>query len=239
MSSGNDINSDILVSTEWLEEHIGDHNIRIVDCDPFDSYTRAHIRGSVGIKVHHYIKHPQYSNDPTSFPWVAEPDVVKDLFEDMGIGDNTTVVSYDSGGSLWATRFWWVLNYYGHKSAKVLDGGWKKWFDEKRPLSIDRPAETHVTFTPKADHELICTIDEALSRIEDQETVFLDVRSDGEWLGTNDRGNSRSGRVPGSVHIEWLDFITNDKHHTFKSSEELRKILMEGGVTPEKQIVTY
>ncbi|SVD39482.1 uncharacterized protein METZ01_LOCUS392336, partial [marine metagenome] len=100
---------EILVSTQWLEEHIGDSDIRIVDCDPFDSYTKAHIEGAAGIKVHHYIKHPDYARDPKSYPLVAEPDVVKELFEDMGIGDDTTVVAYDSSGSLWASRFWWVL----------------------------------------------------------------------------------------------------------------------------------
>ena len=63
------------------------------------------------------IKHPNYDKDPGSYPWVAEPDVVKDLFESMGIGDNTTVVCYDTSGGLWAARFWWVLNYYGHNNA--------------------------------------------------------------------------------------------------------------------------
>ena len=99
-------NPDILVDGEWLESHLDDPNIRIVDCDMFDSYQRAHIKGAVGIKVHHYIKHPNYPDSPTDYPWVAEPDVAKQLFQDMGIGDETTVVSYDSNGSLWAARFW-------------------------------------------------------------------------------------------------------------------------------------
>ena len=130
MTSDNYANPDILVDGQWLENHIDDPNVRIVDCDMFDSYQRAHIRGAVGIKVHHYIKHPKYSENSTEYPWVAEPEVVKELFEEMGIGDETIVVSYDSNGSLWAARFWWVLNYYGHTNAKVLNGGWKKWFAE-------------------------------------------------------------------------------------------------------------
>ena len=230
---------EILVSTQWLEEHIGDSDIRIVDCDPFDSYTRAHIEGAAGIKVHHYIKHPDYARDPKSYPLVAEPDVVKELFEDMGIGDDTTVVAYDSSGSLWASRFWWVLNYYGHNNSRVLDGGWKKWFDEGRPVSIDRPVKKEVTFTPKSEPGLVCLIDDAMLAIGNDETLFLDVRSDGEWTGTVDRGNGRSGRIPDAVHLEWLNFVTNDKHHTFKSPQELRDILEAAGVTPEKEIVTY
>ena len=72
-------NSEILVNTEWLNSHIDDPDIRIIDCDMFDSYARAHIKGAVGIKVHHYIKHPSYSQDSKSYPLVAEPDVVKEL----------------------------------------------------------------------------------------------------------------------------------------------------------------
>ena len=239
LTTENFVNSRILVDTEWLNDHIDDPNIRIVDCDMFDSYSRAHIRGAVGIKVHHYIKHPLYPDDSKAYPWVAEPEVVKELFESMGIGDNTTVVTYDSGGSLWASRFWWVLNYYGHTNAKVLDGGWKKWFDEGRPVSIDPPVPIEVTFTPSSDDTLICTLDQAVSKIDDSDVVFLDVRSDGEWDGTNSRGNSRSGRVPGSVHLEWLNFITDDKYHTIKSPSELRNMLEAVGVTPEKEVITY
>ena len=239
LTTENFVNSQILVDTEWLNDHIDDPNIRIVDCDMFDSYSRAHIKGAVGIKVHHYIKHPLYPDDSKAYPWVAEAEVVKELFESMGIGDNTTVVTYDSGGSLWASRFWWVLNYYGHTNAKVLDGGWKKWFDEGRPVSIDPPVPIEVTFTPSSDDTLICTLDQAVSKIDDSDVVFLDVRSDGEWEGTNSRGNSRSGRVPGSVHLEWLNFITDDKYHTIKSPSELRSMLEAVGVTPEKEVITY
>ena len=239
MTTENFVNSQILVDTDWLNDHIDDPSIRIVVCDMFDSYSRAHIRGAVGIKVHHYIKHPLYPDDSKAYPWVAEPEVVKELFESMGIGDNTTVVTYDSGGSLWASRFWWVLNYYGHTNAKVLDGGWKKWFDEGRPVSIDPPVPIEVTFTPSSDDTLICTLDQAVSKIDDSDVVFLDVRSDGEWEGTNSRGNSRSGRVPGSVHLEWLNFITDDNYHTIKSPSELRNMLEAVGVTPEKEVITY
>ena len=239
LSSSNFVNPDVLATTEWLGAHLDDPDLVIVDCDMFDSYQRAHIKGAVGIKVHHYIKHPDYANDPKGHPLVAEPSVAKDIFESMGIDDNTTVISYDSNGSLWAARFWWVLNYYGHANAKVLDGGWKKWFDEGRAVSVDSNVPGDATFTPKTQDDLVCSLDRAIERIEDGDTLFLDVRSDGEWNGRNDRGNSRAGRVPGSVHVEWLNFVNTDRYQTFKSPEEINQILSEAGVTPEKEVVTY
>ena len=84
-------NNDFLVSTEWLGKSLDNPNICIVDCDIYDSFVRAHIFGAVGIKVHHYIKHPEYAKYPKEYPWVADPDVVKEIFEDIGIGDDTTV----------------------------------------------------------------------------------------------------------------------------------------------------
>jgi thiosulfate/3-mercaptopyruvate sulfurtransferase len=230
---------DLLVETEWLAERLDDPNLRLVDCDPLDVYRRAHIPGAIGIPVHHYIKQPEYAKDPKQYPLVAPPDTMKELMERLGIGDENLVVAYDSNGSLWAARLWWVLNYYGHTNVKVLNGGWKKWFDEGRPVSIDRPAAAAATFTPRANAALLCTLDYGVAHVGNDEVVFLDVRSDGEWEGTNDRGNKRAGRIPGAVHLEWLNFVTADRHQTIKPAPELRAMLQAVGVTPDKEVVIY
>jgi thiosulfate/3-mercaptopyruvate sulfurtransferase len=230
---------ELLVETDWLETHCNDPDIRLVDCDPFDSYRRAHIPNAVGIRVHHYIKHPEYATDSRNYPLVAPPDTMKTLMESMGIGDANLVIAYDSNGSLWATRLWWVLNYYGHTNVKVLNGGWKKWFDEGRPVSIDSTPRQPATFTPRANPDLFCSLDYGVSHIDDPAVVFLDVRSDGEWEGTNDRGNRRAGRIPGAVHLEWLHLVTSDRHQTIKPADELRSMLEAVGATPDKEVVTY
>ena len=230
---------DFLVETDWLEAHLDDANIRIVDCDQFDLYRRAHIKNAVGIRVHHYIKQPEYTTDPRKYPLVAPPDVFSELMGSMGIGNDNLVVAYDNGGSLSATRFWWVLNYYGHSNVKVLNGGWRKWFDEGRPITLDSPEIQATTFTPHENPDLVCTLDYGVSQVGNPDTIFLDVRSDGEWEGTNDRGNKRAGRVPEAIHLEWLNFITDDKHRTLKPANELRAMLEERGVTPDKQVITY
>ncbi len=231
--------SDLLVETEWLQHNLDNPAIRIVDCDQIDPYRRAHIKNAVGIRVHHYIKEPGYDGNPKGYPLVAPPDTVAELMSGMGIGDDTQVIAYDSFGGLWATRFWWVLNYYGHTNVKVLNGGWRKWFDEGRPVSIDSPEQGEATFTPRANPNLLCTVDYGVSRVGGDDTVFLDVRSGGEWEGTTDRGNKRVGRVPGAVHLEWLDFVTDDSHKTFKPAAEVRAMLEPLGVTPDKNVITY
>ena len=230
---------ELLVDTDWLAEHVDDPNLRIVDCDLFAEYRRAYIKNAVGISVHHYIKHPDYASAPRDYPWVAQPDVMKGLMEGMGIGDDTLVIAYDASGSLYSTRLWWVLNYYGHTNVKVLNGGWRKWFDEGHPTSIDRPPQASVTFTPQASDALMCTLDYGLSQVGKPETVFLDVRSDEEWEGTADRGNKRAGHIPGAVHLEWTNFVSEDRYRTMKPADELSAMLTAIGVTPDKNVLTY
>ena len=230
---------DMLVETDWLEARLGSGELRIVDCDPFDVYRRAHIQGAVGIRVHHYIKHPGYASDPVGYPLVAPPGPFAELMQEMGIDNDTLVVAYDSRGSLWATRFWWVLSYYGHTNVKVLNGGWNKWFDEGRPVILDRPEVSSATFQVRERPELVCSLDYGVGQVGQADTVFLDVRSDGEWDGTSDRGNKRSGHIPGAVHLEWLNFVTSDRYQTLKPAHELREMLEERGVTPDKQVITY
>ena len=230
---------DLLVETDWLERRLDEPNLRIVDCDQYDRYLRAHIRNAVGIPVHHYIKHPLFEEDPDHYPLVMPPGPFADLMANMGIGDDTLVVAYDSEGGLHAARFWWVLNYYGHDSVKVLNGGGNKWFDEGRPAAIEAPNPPKGTFTVRQKPDLVCTLDYGLDRVGRTDTVFLDVRTKEEWDGTNSRGNRRVGHVPGAIHLEWAEFVTPDQYQTFKPAHQLRAMLGERGITPEKEVITY
>ena len=78
-----------------------------------------------------------------------------------------------------------------------------------------------------------------LSAIGDKETILLDVRTDDEWTGQNKRGGPRGGRIPGAVHIEWTNFMTDSEIPVLKTAKEIRKILSNHGVTPDKNVITY
>lgn len=224
---------ELLAEPDWLWEHRDDPDVRIIDCATLEAYRRAHIPGAVGLPVHFYIKNP---NDDT---YVMTPEQFKELMERLGVSDTTTVVTYDDNNALVAARLWWVLNYYGHTNARVLNGGWHRWLTEGRPITFHQTHPQPGRFTPHVNESMICRLDDLMARLGKADVGILDVRTDEEWLGTNNRGNKRAGHVPGAVHLEWLNFVTRDDRRVFKPADELRAMLREVGINPEQEIVTY
>ena len=222
----------LLAETAWLQEHLDDPGLRIIDCEPLDAYQRAHIPGAVGLRVNNFIKD---SHDPVH---VMPPEEFAQLMGSLGVGPETTVVAYDARGTP-SARMWWVLNYYGHTKVKVLNGGWNAWFAEGRPSTMEVPQVTATTFPPRVNDSLLCILDYGVARVGKEEAVFLDVRSEGEWAGEADRGNRRSGHIPAAVHLEWLSFITDDATRRLKPAHELRAMLAQAGVTPQQEVITY
>lgn len=222
----------MLATSDWLAEGLDDSALRIVDVDAPDAYPRVHIAGAVPVKDHYYKR----ADDPVH---VQGPEEFASTMSGLGIGDDTTVVAYDSAGGHYAARMYWALRYYGHDDVRVLDGGFPKWFAEGRP--VERKPRTYpaARFTPSREPELIKTKAQVLDSIEDGETVLWDVRSDREWTGENSRGTARGGRLPGAVHLEWKNLVTDGDVPTIKPAVELRAMLEELGITPEKRVVIY
>lgn len=224
---------ELLVETDWLEEHRGDANLRIIDCAAIEAYRRAHIPGAVGLPVHFYVK------DAADSTYVMPPDQFAELIGSLGVGDDTLVITYDDNNSLLAARMWWVLRYYGHTNARVLNGSWNKWLSEGRPVTFHATQAERTTFTPRVNEGAICRVDRLKGLVGSSDAVIFDVRSPEEYAGTNARGNKRAGHVPGAVHIEWTDFVTHDDRRVFKPAAEITQMLEHAGITRDKEAVTY
>ncbi len=222
-----------LAETEWLADHLEDPGICIVDTDPVASYQRAHIPGAVVVP-------DNYEKDPdTDLVNVLSPEQCSRMMQGLGIGDDTLVVAYDHSRSLYAGRFWWVLSYYGHDKVKVLNGGWKKWLEEGRPLSASPSrGKEGAAFTPKPAPSLLVTTDRLKEVYSSPDIVVWDVRSRAEYTGENTRSNRRAGHIPGAHHLEWSDLM-DDRTHTFKSAPEMRELLEAKGIVPEKEVLAH
>ncbi|MFQ5873823.1 MAG: sulfurtransferase [Dehalococcoidia bacterium] len=232
---------DMLVETDWLQEYLDDPQLRIVDMGPIDGFKRGHIPNAIGLDR-------DYFKDSTNEVYVMPRDQFAKAMGQSGIGNEHHVVAYDEYGGLYAARLWWALRLYGHEQVWILNGGWNKWLREGRPWtqvpitgyhSHDFNPHPKAEFVARPDTSLNCIIDGILDNLSDPNFVTLDVRSRSEYDGTNKRGNRRGGHMPGTVHIEWSDAVTDDDLRTFKPPDELRKMFELAGITPEKDIVTY
>ena len=221
-----------LVDAAWVDAHKGDEDVLIVDCEVEAAFDRGHIPGAVLVP-------DNYEKDPDSGRlFLMRPNQFKGMCEGLGIGDNTLVIAYDHTRSLTAARLWWALNTYGHTNVKMLNGGWRAWIAYGGALDFGRTEIKSVTFTPKRDDSKLATAADLKQACEVGDSVIWDVRSDGEWDGSNSRGNKRVGHVPGAVHLEWFNLIDTETNE-FKSAADIRSILTEHGITPDKNVYTY
>ena len=236
-------NPDILAETDWLAEHIGDPNLVIVDCDELPAYIRLHIDGAIGVFTHHYLKE---KGDSASGAGIGLHMMCAERFADTmsrhGISNDSLVVTYDNLGGLYAARFWWMLDYFGHANCKVLNGGFRKWYEEERPVSMQMKHVERTAFQVKAQrHEICATLNEVKAAIDEPETVIWDVREKKEHTGEDPRANKRAGHIPGAVHTEWLDLTVSPpvRSGRLRPAEEIADKLAEIGVTPDKRVITH
>jgi thiosulfate/3-mercaptopyruvate sulfurtransferase len=224
---------EFLVDAHWVAAHRNDPNVVVVDTDVEAAYLRGHIAGAVMVP-------DNYEKDPDSGRLhILPPEKFAVMCQNLAIGDDTLVIAYDNNQSLYAARFWWALNYYGHTSVKVLDGGWRRWVQEGRAISFDRPQPpASVKFTPRVNDSIMVKVDELKAACRLSDAVVWDVRSNGEYDGSNSRGNRRVGHVPGAVHLEWFNLMDRDTHR-FKPAAAVRRLLSEHGITPDKAVYAY
>ena len=213
-----DTNEHLVVTTDWLEEHLDDPGLKVVDMrgyvvtrpveqgveqatykGAFEEYLATHIPGSVYIDWTKDIIDP---DDPVPVQ-IAGPERFAEVMQARGIGDDTRqIVAVDHAGSQFATRLWWALSYYGHDKVSVLDGGWNRWVDEDRPVESGpwNPPEAPVVFTPRPRPERRLTADQIAGRLNDPGVHLIDARDAMQYSGAKRRG-SRGGRIPGAVNL--------------------------------------
>lgn len=241
-----------LAEPEWLADHLNDPAIRVVDMRGEvrtvtgedgvqkalytglpDEYRAGHIPGAVFVDWASDIVDP---NDPVPAQ-IAPPDCVARLLSDLGIGDQTTVVAYDSHPTgQFATRMWWLLRYYGHDQAMVLNGGLARWQREGRPLDAETPSYPPATFTPRVQSAWRVTAEEVLALIGQPGTDLVDAREPAQYTNAVRRG-PRGGHIPGAISVPREQCI--DDAGNFKSNADLRAALEGEGLRAERRVVAY
>jgi thiosulfate/3-mercaptopyruvate sulfurtransferase len=193
-----------LISTETLEYHLADSSWLIADCrynlkdedwGPAQ-YLSGHIPGAVFVNLAHDLAAARTgANGRHPLP---SPETMATTFGRLGIGAGTQVVAYDQDAGPYASRLWWMLRYVGHDAVAVLDGGWAKWLREGRPTRSGEERRPAAAFAPRVRGDMLVTVDEAVRRIGDPETLFIDARSPERFEGQPDPLDNVPGHIPGA-----------------------------------------
>jgi len=231
---------DVLVSTQWVADHLSDPGIRIVESnEDILLYDLGHIPGAVQIDWQKDL------NDALRRDYLTRADF-ETLMAINGIGNDTTVVFYGDKNNWWSTYAFWVFQLFGHSNARVMDGGRAKWEAEGRPMTKVEPAYPKTVYRAqsRADYKIRAYRDQVLAHVQ-AGLPLVDVRSPAEYSGEllhmpnyPQEGALRGGHIPGARNVPWARAANADG--TFKSADELRAIYeAEQGLKPDDTVVAY
>ena len=229
----------VLVSTDWVAEHLNDANVVVAEVDENpDLYDEGHIPGA--IKLHW----KEDLQDP------IERDLVdKNTFEKLlggrGVGNDTILVLYGDKNNWFAAYAYWYVKTYGHGDVRILNGGRQKWIDEGRELTTDVPSPNAVSYTAsERDESIRAYRDQVRDWLGQDGRALVDVRSPGEYAGDliappgyEQEGAQRGGHIPTAASVPWATAVQDDG--TFKSADDLREMYGAKGVSSDKEIVAY
>ncbi len=232
---------EVIVSTDWLAEHLNDPNLRIVESDEdVLLYEGGHIPGAVKIDWH------EDEQDPVRRDFVDRAGFER-LAASRGISNDTTVILYGDRNNWYATYTFWLFRLFGHQNLKVLDGGRAKWQAEGKPLTKETPKYPASSYSAKeANLSIRAFRDEVLREYVNAPAGkrLVDVRSPAEYSGQviamvdyPQEGAQRGGHIPGARSIAWAKAANPDA--TFKSAEELTALYAGEGITPDNEVVAY
>jgi thiosulfate/3-mercaptopyruvate sulfurtransferase len=230
---------EVLVDTQWVAEHLNDPKVKVVEVDvDTNAYDQGHIKGAIGL---------DWRKDLQARPIrdLLPRDEFERLLSSKGISNDDSVIVYGDNNNWFAAWFVWNLKYYGHKDARLINGGRKKWQDEGRELVTDSPAIKPSSYRAgQPDKSIRALRDEVLAALGKSGVVLVDVRSPKEYSGEllapenlPQEGAQRGGHIPGAANIPWAQAVREDG--TFKPADELKALYGSKGVTPDKSVIAY
>ena len=228
----------VLVSTDWVAQHLNDPKIRMVEVDvDTKAYGEGHVPNATG-----------WAWDTQLCDTLRRDIIPKAKFEqllgDSGIDNETTVVLYGDNNNWFAAWALWQLKVYGHNDVRLMNGGRKKWIAEGRELSTDVPKAAPKPYkATEPDFSIRAFLPDVMKASSERAAHLVDVRSPQEFTGEIlappglPETCQRGGHIPGAKSIPWGKACNDDG--TFKSVEELRTLYGGSGITGEKPVIAY
>jgi thiosulfate/3-mercaptopyruvate sulfurtransferase len=235
-----DYAKDVLVETDWVEDHLDDESIRIVEVDENPAlYAESHIPGAIGFDWKRDLQ------DPVRRDFLG-PKEFGSLMGDRGISNDHTVVLYGDRNNWFAAYTYWYFKYYGHDNARLINGPREKWISENRPTTQDIPSYDSANFSVRSQDDAIrAKRDDVFQVLDAGSHRLVDVRSPQEFSGEliampgyEQEGAQRAGHIPGAKSVPWAQAVREDG--TFKSADELEQLYSTKGVIDgDNPIIAY
>jgi thiosulfate/3-mercaptopyruvate sulfurtransferase len=231
-----------LVSTDWLAQRLGAPDIRVVDASfkmpgvtptAREDYDASHIPGAVFFDI------DEIADEASPLPhMLPSPEKFASRMRKLGLGDGNRIVLY--GSSLpGAARVWWTFRAFGHTDVAILDGGFRKWVAEGRPVDDLPPPPRDRHFTARFNSLIVRDKAQVLANIDSRQAQVLDARAKGRFEGTvpEPRAGLRSGHIPGSLHLDHLDLV-DAQTGTVKPAEAIKAAFEDAGIDLARPVIT-
>ena len=225
-----------LIDTETLAQNLGREDLVIIDVRGQAAYS-SHIPGAINTTWH------EYSDPEAVAKGVLDPDVsrLEKRLQNLGIKNSSDIVIYCNPFDNWGDegRMFWMLQYLGHPSVKVLDGGWVRWIAEARPYEHEPQKLSPGDFMASVNPDLIILKDDLKKLVKSHhpQSVVLDARSIEEYAGKEIDGLPRAGHIPSAINIPWNGFLNHDG--TVKNLSAIQNIFLDFGLQPQQELITY
>jgi thiosulfate/3-mercaptopyruvate sulfurtransferase len=235
------VHPEVLVSTEWVAEHLDDPSVRLVESDEdLLLYESGHIPGAVKVDWVTDL------NDSVNRDYLNR-EQMQQLLRAKGIKQDTTIIFYGDKNNWWAAYAFWVFRLFGIERLRLMDGGRARWVEEGRELTTKVPSYPagNITVGERNDTTIRAFRDDVLAHLK-RRGALVDVRSPEEYRGERlhmpdypNEGALRGGHIPGAKSVPWARAVNPDTH-TFRPASELRTIYVEEqGLAPEGDTIAY
>jgi thiosulfate/3-mercaptopyruvate sulfurtransferase len=230
---------EVLVSTQWVADHQNDPKIRLIEVDvDTTAYDQGHIAGAVGWNWQTQLQ------DNVRRDLIDKPTLEK-LLGQSGVLNDTTVILYGDNNNWFAAYALWQLKYYGHKDVRLMNGGRKKWLEEKRSLTTDAAKVAPATYRASGPDESVRARKEDVFALVSKKASghLVDVRSVDEFTGKiiappgMTETAQRAGHIPTAANVPWAQAANEDG--TFKSADQLKQLYQGKGVTGQGEVIAY
>jgi thiosulfate/3-mercaptopyruvate sulfurtransferase len=235
----------LLVSTDWLAGHLSDPGVRVADVRWFllekdkgrDAYRAAHVPGAVFIDLDTDLASPR-GEGPGRHP-LPRPERFAAAMSRAGIGPGTQVVAYDLGDGSTAARLWWLLRYFGHDEASLLDGGFARWKAEGRPTDTRVPSYPPGSFVARPRPHMVVGAEDVERWRDDPRTLVLDARARERYEGKTEPIDPVAGHIPGARSRPYSSNVRSPEDPRFLERERLRAEFERLGADRVERVVCY